>query len=52
MFRRDQQRSTFIDLWGVEPELGEVLVYGRIPIKLTSIDGDTLHWEEIPWSEA
>ena len=49
MFKRTQQRSSYIQTWGTQPVVGETINYGKISIKLISIDGDTLHWEQLPW---
>lgn len=51
MFTKQDSAQAFKRMWCKEPKVGEQITFGKILIEIKKIEGDTLFWEEVPWSE-
>lgn len=51
MFTKQDSAQAFKRMWCKEPKVGEQITFGNILIEIKKIEGDTLFWEEVPWSE-
>ena len=51
MFRKKGSEKYFAGLYGNQPSVGDQVSYANIVIEAKKIEGDVIHWEEVPVSE-